>query len=116
EAYREIYKAVASVVDAACGALMIADPVCEKCNAHCIIVDSEEREGESVLDFPNGTETIAKVFQTGVPSISSKPERWWTGTIFQVASKREVQSEITARLTYHDRPVRVLQVLRDTAK
>jgi len=111
EAYREIYKAVASVVDAPCFALMIADPVCERFNAHCIIVDSEEREGESVLDFPNGTETIAKVFQTGVPIISSKPERWWTGTIFQVASKREVQSEITAPLTYHDRTVGVMQVL-----
>ena len=111
EAYREIYKAVASVVDAPCFALMIADPVCEKFNAHCIVVDSEEREGESVLGFPNGTETIAKVFQTGVPIISSKPERWWTGTIFQVASKREVQSEITAPLTYHDRTVGVMQVL-----
>ncbi|HEY3113014.1 MAG TPA: ATP-binding protein [Gemmatimonadaceae bacterium] len=111
EAYREIYKAVASVVDAPCFALMIADPVCEKFNAHCIVVDSEERNGETVLDFPNGTETIAKVFQTGVPIISSKPERWWKGTIFQVASKREVQSEITAPLTYHDRTVGVMQVL-----
>jgi two-component system NtrC family sensor kinase len=111
EAYREIYKAVASVVDAPCFALMIADPVCEKFNAHCIIVDSEERQGESVLDFPHGTETIVKVFRTGVPIISSKPERWWTGTIFQVASKREVQSEITAPLTYHNRTVGVMQVL-----
>jgi two-component system NtrC family sensor kinase len=111
EAYREIYKAVASVVDAPCFALMIADPVCEKFNAHCIVVDSQEREGESVLDFPNGTETIARVFQSGEPIISSKPERWWTGTIFQVASKREVQSEITAPLTYHDRTVGVMQVL-----
>lgn len=111
EAYREIYKAVASVVDAPCFALMIADPVFEKFSADCIIVDSEEREGESVLDFPNGTETIAKVFQTGVPIISSKPERWWKGTIFQVAAKREVQSEITAPLTYHDRTVGVMQVL-----
>ncbi len=111
EAYREIYKAVASVVDAPCFALMIADPYCEKFVAHCIVVDSEERERESVLDFPNGTETIAKVFQTGVPLISSKPERWWKGTIFQVAAKREVQSEITAPLTYHDRTVGVMQVL-----
>ncbi|MEO8579628.1 MAG: ATP-binding protein [Gemmatimonadales bacterium] len=111
EAYREIYKAVASVVDAPCFALMIADPLVEKFNAHCIIVDSEERAGESVLDFPNGTETIAKVFQTALPIVSSKPERWWTGTIFQVASKREVQSEITAPLTYHDRTVGVMQVL-----
>ena len=111
EAYREIYKAVASVVDAPCFALMIADPVSEKFNAHCIIVDSVEREGESVLDFPNGTETIAKVFQTAQPIISSKPERWWKGTIFQVASKREVKSEITAPLTYHDRTVGVMQVL-----
>lgn len=111
EAYREIYKAVASVVDAPCFALMIADPVCEKFNAHCIVVDSQEREGEDILDFPNGTETIARVFQTGVPVISSKPERWWKGTIFQVASKREVQSEITAPLIYHDRTVGVMQVL-----
>ncbi|HEY3114813.1 MAG TPA: ATP-binding protein [Gemmatimonadaceae bacterium] len=116
EAYREIYKAVASVVDAPCFALMIADPVREKFNAHCIIVDSKEREGEGVLDFPNGTETIARVFQTGVPNISSRPERWWTGTIFQVASKREVQSEITAPLTYHDRTVGVMQVLSYKAK
>jgi PAS domain S-box-containing protein len=75
------------------------------------VVDSEIREHESVLDFPNGTETIAKVFQTGVPLISSKPERWWKGTIFQVAAKREVQSEITAPLTYRDRTVGVMQVL-----
>jgi PAS domain S-box-containing protein len=111
EAYRAIYKAVASVVDAPCFALMIAEPVSEKFNAQCIIVDSEEREGESVLDFPNGTETITKVFQTGVPISSSKPERWWMGTIFQVAAKREVKSEITAPLTYHDRTVGVMQVL-----
>lgn len=111
EAYREIYKAVASVVDAPCFALMIADPVCEKFNAHCIIVDSEEREGEGIFDFPNGTETIARVFQSGVPLISSKPERWWKGTIFQVAARREVQSEITAPLIYHDKTVGVMQVL-----
>jgi len=111
EAYREIYKAVASVVDAPCFALMIADPVCEKFNAHLVVVDSEERKGETVLDFPNGTETIAKVFETGVPLISSKPEHWWKGTIYQVAAKREVQSEITAPLTYHDRTVGVMQVL-----
>jgi len=111
EAYSEIYKAVASVVDAPCFALMIADPVCEKFNAACIVVDSEERQGESVHDFPNGTETIAKVFQSGVPLISSKPERWWKGTIFQVAARREVQSEITAPLTYRDRTVGVMQVL-----
>jgi PAS domain S-box-containing protein len=111
EAYREIYKAVASVVDAPCFALMIASPSREKFIAHCIVIDSEEREGESVLDFPHGTETIAKVFQTGVPVISSKPERWWKGTIFQVAAKREVQSEITAPLTYRDRTVGVMQVL-----
>ena len=111
EAYREIYKAVASVVDAPCFALMIADPVCEKFIAHCIVVDYEERRDESVLDFPNGTETIAKVFQTAVPLVSSKPEHWWKGTIFQVAAKREVQSEITAPLTYRERTVGVMQVL-----
>ncbi len=111
EAYREIYKAVASVVDAPCFALMIADPVTESFHAHCVVVDSEERESESLLDFPMGTETITRVFQSGVPSISSEPERWWTGTIYQVAAKREVQSEITAPLVYHDRTLGVMQIL-----
>ncbi|HWL39555.1 MAG TPA: hypothetical protein VNO75_04895, partial [Gemmatimonadaceae bacterium] len=68
EAYREIYKAVASVVDAPCFALMIADPLTESFHAHCVVVDSEERETESLLDFPMGTETITRVFQSGVPS------------------------------------------------
>src|SRR5258705_11914370 len=90
---------------------MVVDPLCEEFIAHCIVVDCQEREGEGVLDFPNGTETIARVFQTGVPIVSSKPERWWKGTIFQVAAKREVQSEITAPLTYHDRTVGVMQFL-----
>ena len=111
EAYREIYTAVASVVDAPCFALMIADSDCDRFRADCVIVDAEVREGESILDFPHGSDTIARVFQSGVPVISSKPERWWTGTIFQVASRREVQSEITAPLTYHDRTVGVMQVL-----
>jgi two-component system, NtrC family, sensor kinase len=111
EAYREIYKAVASVVDSPCFALMIADPHSQQLSAHCIVVDGEERHGESLLDFPNGTETIASVFQHGRPLISSRPERWWKGTIFQVASKREVQSEISAPLVYHDRTVGVMQVL-----
>ena len=111
EAYREIYKAVASVVDAPCFALMIADPLTESFHAHCVVVDSEERESESLLDFPMGTETITRVFQSGVPSISSEPERWWTGTIYQVATKREVQSEITAPLVYHDRTLGVMQIL-----
>ncbi len=111
EAYREIYKAVASVVDAPCFALMIADPVMETFHAHCVIVDGEERESDSLLDLPMGTETIARVFESGAPSISSEPERWWTGTIYQVAAKREVQSEITAPLVYHDHTLGVMQIL-----
>ena len=111
EAYHEIYKAVASVVDAPCFALMIADPVTESFHAHCVVVDNEERDTDSLLDFPMGTETISRVFESGVPSISSEPERWWTGTIYQVAAKREVQSEITAPLVYHDRTLGVMQIL-----
>ncbi len=111
EAYREIYKAVASVVDAPCFALMIADSESGKLGAHCIVIDSEEHHGEGLFDFPNGTEAITKVFERGIPLISSKPERWWKGTIYQVAAKREVQSEITAPLIYHERTVGVMQVL-----
>jgi two-component system, NtrC family, sensor kinase len=111
EAYREIYKAVASVVDAPCFALMIADADTGTLSAHCIVIDFEEHHGEGLFDFPNGTETITKVFASGVPLISSKPERWWKGTIYQVAAKREVQSEISAPLVYHDRTVGVMQVL-----
>ena len=111
EAYHEIYKAVASVVDAPCFALMIADPITETFHPHCVVVDNEEREGESLFDFPMGTETISRVYESGIPSISSEPERWWTGTIYQVAAKREVLSEITAPLVYRDRTLGVMQIL-----
>jgi two-component system, NtrC family, sensor kinase len=111
EAYSEIYKAVASVVDAPCFALMTADPENGKLGARCIVVDFEQQGAEGLRDFPNGTETITTVFERGVPLISSKPERWWKGTIYQVAAKREVQSEITAPLVYHNRTVGVMQVL-----
>jgi len=90
---------------------MIADPKLETFKPQCIVVDSRERDGESVDDFPNGTETISRVFKTGKPVISSRPERWWMGTIFQVAVRREVQSEITAPLTHHNRTLGVMQVL-----
>ena len=70
EAYGEIYRAVASVVDAPCFALMIADQDSDRFRADCVIVDADVREGESILDFPNGSDTIARVFNSGVPVIS----------------------------------------------
>ena len=70
EVYREIYKAVASVVDAPCFALMTVDPESDAFDAQCIVVDSEVREGEGVLDFPNGAETITSVYKSGIPLIT----------------------------------------------
>ena len=51
EAYREIYKAVASVVDAPCFALMIADRAgkVRKLNADCASLISRETRGPSGL-------------------------------------------------------------------
>ncbi|MBA3466999.1 MAG: GAF domain-containing protein [Gemmatimonadaceae bacterium] len=111
ETYHEIYTAVASVVDAPCFTLITADPVTETFYPQYAVVDFQERKSDDTASFPIGTRSISQAFQTGVPSITAEPERWWAGTGYEVKETLPVQSELTAPLDYRGRIFGVLQVL-----
>ncbi len=118
EVYTEIYRAVASVVDAPCFALMIADPVSETFQPHYVVVDGHELASSRAPEFPIGAHSIGHTFHSGAPELSAEPERWWQGTNFEVrGSGGAVNSEVTAPLLYGGRTLGVMQVLsyRDDA-
>jgi two-component system, NtrC family, sensor kinase len=111
-AYKEIYRAVASVVDAPCFALMLVDPVNETFHPQYIVVDGKDLPIAEDLELPLDAHEVSHVFRTGKARISETPERWWTETPYNLPSSAErVLSEISAPLIYGGRTIGVMQAL-----
>src|SRR4051812_7592341 len=85
DTYKEIYRAVASVVDAPCFTLMVIDPVNETFEPQYVVVDGEQFSAGQDLEFPVGAHKVSDVFRSGKPSISEDPERWWQGTPYDLS-------------------------------
>jgi two-component system, NtrC family, sensor kinase len=112
DTYKEVYRAVASVVDAPCFALMLIDPVNETFQPQYVVVDGKELPVVQTLEIPLDVREMSEVFQNGEPRISKNPERWWAGTAYEVAKSRNVvRSEISAPLIYGGRTIGVMQTL-----
>ena len=112
DVYREIYRAVASVVDAPCFTLMLVDPVNETFHPQYVVVDGREIPTAQVLELPLDVHEISQVFHSETPRISENPERWWAGTAYEISnSKGQVRTEISAPLVYGGRAIGVMQAL-----
>ncbi len=112
DAYKEIYRAVASVVDAPCFTLMLVDPVNETFHPQYVVVDGKEIPTAQALELPLDIHEVGKVFHDSAPRISANPERWWAGTAYDVSgSDVRVSSEISAPLVYGGRTIGVMQAL-----
>lgn len=112
DAYREIYRAVASVVDAPCFTLMLVDPVNETFHPQYVVVDGREIPTAQTLELPLDVHVVSQVFHSGKPRVSDNPDRWWAGTAYEVSgSSGYVQSEIAAPLVYGGRAIGVMQAL-----
>lgn len=111
-AYKEIYHAVASVVDAPCFTLVLVDPVNETFHSQYVVVDGKELPIDAGLELALETRDISDVFRTGKARISDSPERWWAGTPYDLPnSGQRVRSEISAPLIYGGRTIGVMQAL-----
>ena len=111
-AYKEIYRAVASVVDAPCFTLMLLDPVNETFHPQYVVVDGKELPVAEELELALEAHGVSDVFRTGKARISDSPERWWAGTPYDLpTAKRRVLSEISAPLIYGGRTIGVMQAL-----
>ena len=112
DAYKEIYRAVASVVDAPCFTLILIDPVNETFQPQYIVVDGKEVPVIQTLEIPLDVHEVSEVFRTGEPRISANPGRWWEGTAYEMSGSHDrVRSEISAPLIYGGRTIGVMQVL-----
>ena len=112
DTYREIYRAVASVVDAPCFTLMLMDPINETFEPQYVVVDGRELVSGEPLELPLDAHKVSEVFQTGRPQISANPERWWVDTAYELKeSANRVCSEIAAPLIYGGRTIGVMQAL-----
>jgi PAS domain S-box-containing protein len=112
DAYKEIYRAVASVVDAPCFTLMLVDPVGETVHPQYVVVDGKEIPTAHSLELPLDVHAVSDVFRSGQPRISDNPERWWSGTVYEFPDAQgHVRSEISAPLIYGGRSIGVMQAL-----
>lgn len=110
DTYKEIYRAVASVVDTPCFTLMVIDPINETFQPQYVVVDGKEFAPGEALEFPLGAHEVNDVIRSGKPSISENPERWWAGTVYDLPGSTEpVHSEIAAPLVYGGRTIGVMQ-------
>lgn len=112
DAYKEIYRAVASVVDAPCFTLMLVDLVNETFRPQFVVVDGRELPIAPALELPLDVHEVSNVFRTGRPRISDNPERWWAGTAYELPDVHgHVRSEIAAPLIHGGRTIGVMQAL-----
>lgn len=112
DVYKEIYRAVASVIDAPCFTLMLVDPVNETFHPQYVVVDKRELPTAQALELPLDAHEVSQVFRTGKPRISENPERWWAGTAYELTqSHGQVRSEIAVPLIYGGRTLGVMQAL-----
>ena len=90
---------------------MTADPDRNEFNAQCIVVDSRDPGRRKRAGFSQRRGDDHQRFQDRCSTDLLEARALVEGNDLQVAVKREVQSEITAPLIYHDRTVGVMQVL-----
>ena len=112
DTYKQIYRAVASVVDAPCFTLMLIDPVNETFQPQYVVVDGKELPIMHTLEIPLDAQKVSRVLTSGEPRISADPQRWWAGTAYdRTQSGDSVRSEISAPLVYGGRTIGVMQAL-----
>jgi two-component system NtrC family sensor kinase len=112
DTYKQIYRAVASVVDAPCFTLMLIDPVNETFQPQYVVVDGKELPIMHTLEIPLDAQKVSRVLSSGEPRISADPVRWWAGTAYDRSKSGDcVRSEISAPLVYGGRTIGVMQAL-----
>ena len=111
EVYQEIYRAVSSLVDAPCFALVITNPLEENFVPEFVVADGQTLRAGDPGCFALGQDMIAEAMRTGRGAIGAMPVRWWAGTQFEINSGEAVASEITAPMIYGGNVLGVMQVL-----
>ena len=109
EVYAEIYRAVASVVDAPCFALLMFDPEMEVFFARYLVNDGAPVSCVGLPRFPLGDGSTSQAFRTGHPNIVARSRYGWTGATHELEGEGSVAVVLSAPIVHGDRVLGVLQ-------
>ncbi|MDQ6827563.1 MAG: ATP-binding protein, partial [Gemmatimonadota bacterium] len=107
--YTEIYRAVASVVDAPCFALLRFDEDGGLFVPVYLVSDGVTMSCEGVPRMPLGEGATSQAFRSGEPNITARSVFGWTGQLHEVEGTSEIAVVLSAPIVHGDRVLGVLQ-------
>jgi PAS domain S-box-containing protein len=109
EVYAEIYKAVASVVDAPCFALYSWDPAAATLVREYVVHNGLSVSTAGMPPVPLGGGATSQTFRTGTPSIAARSGAGWSGTIHGVPGAADTASVLSVPVVHGDETLGVMQ-------
>ncbi|MEP6690997.1 MAG: GAF domain-containing protein [Gemmatimonadaceae bacterium] len=111
QVYTEIYKAVASVVDAPCFALLRLDATERLFVPEQMVSDGVTMPCAGLSPMPLGDGATSQAFRTGEPNIAARSSRGWTGQAYEMGAsgQRQIAVVLTAPIVHGERVLGVIQ-------
>jgi signal transduction histidine kinase len=109
EVYAEIYRAVASVVDAPSFTLMRFDEAAQEFIPDYVVDDGRAVDCAALPHFPLGDGVTSQAYRLRAPSVVSRTDKGWTGPTVEIGSSRSPAALLSAPIIHGDRVLGVLQ-------
>ncbi|MGI8498734.1 MAG: GAF domain-containing protein [Gemmatimonadaceae bacterium] len=109
EVYAEIYKAVASVVDSPCFALLSYDDQEAELVPEYVINDTLPVPVAELPRFPLANGMTSQAFRTGEPNITARSRMGWTGQMHHADHPRAIAVVMSAPIVHGDKVLGVMQ-------
>jgi signal transduction histidine kinase len=109
EVYAEIYRAVASVVDAPSFTLMRFDEERQEFIPEYVVDDGRPIECADLPRFPLGDGITSQAYRLRAPSVVSRTAAGWTGPTVEIGDTHSPAALLSAPIVHGDRVLGVLQ-------
>jgi signal transduction histidine kinase/putative methionine-R-sulfoxide reductase with GAF domain len=109
EVYAEIYRAVASVVDAPSFTLMRFDEAAQEFIPDYVVDDGRPVDCAALPHFPLSDGVTSQAYRLRAPSVVSRTAQGWTGQTVEIGGTRSPAALLSAPIVHGDRVLGVLQ-------
>jgi PAS domain S-box-containing protein len=109
QVYRELYRAVAAVVDAPCFTLFRYDEEEERLVPELVVSDGQELDSAALPRVPLGDGPTSAAYRTHEPNVTGRDMPGWTGVAYERTNGRQIAVVLSAPIVHGDRALGVLQ-------